>query len=117
MLIKSSFFGVVAAIISISLWLLLNFFNPYSIETNTGTTLITLLMLVLPAISAIISYFTSRKLLMLIAFIWSLPLSLYMLMTPAIFLLFGLTSFCYLFSYILMRKNNIYLNKSFLIHK
>ncbi|KQL55484.1 hypothetical protein AN964_12325 [Heyndrickxia shackletonii] len=101
---KSSFLGLVAAIITIVLWLLLNFFNPYSNETNNGTTLLTLFMLVLPAITAIISYFTSRKLLMLIAFIWSLPLSLYMLMTPGIFLLFGITSFCYLFSYIFMRK-------------
>ncbi|MGE8206833.1 hypothetical protein ACQKP0_20185 [Heyndrickxia sp. NPDC080065] len=56
MLKKASFLGLVAAIISIGLWLLLNFFNPYSNETNNSTTLITLFMLVLPAITAIISF-------------------------------------------------------------
>ncbi|MGW6302197.1 hypothetical protein [Peribacillus butanolivorans] len=109
MLKNPYFWGLVAAIISIALWLLLNFFNPYTNETNgtnNDTTSLTLFMLVFPAITAIISFFTTRKLLMLIAFIWSLPLSLYMLMTPGIFLLFGMTSFCYLLSYILMRKNS-----------
>ncbi len=105
MLKKSSFLGLGAAIISIALWLIFNFVNPYSNETNYETALITLFMLVFPAITAIISFFTSRKVLMLIAFIWSFPISLYMLGTPSIFLTFGITSFCYLLSYILMGKN------------
>ncbi|MDQ0229228.1 hypothetical protein [Metabacillus malikii] len=104
MLKNPSIFGLGAAILSIALWLILNFFNPYSNETNNEPTLITLFMLVFPAFIAVISFFTSRKLLMLIAFIWSLPLSLYMLMTPGIFLLFGITCFFYLLSYILMSK-------------
>ncbi|MCK1998636.1 hypothetical protein MPH47_15635 [Psychrobacillus psychrodurans] len=111
MLKKSSLLGLVAAIISIVLWMLLNFFNPYSNGTSNDTTLITLFMLVLPATLAIISSFTARKSLMLIAFIWSLPISLYMLMTPGIFLLFGITSFCYLLSYILMWKKQGLWNK------
>ena len=104
MLKNPSFLGLVAAIISIALWLLLIFFKPYTNETNNDTTSLTLFMLVFPAIYCNNPFFTTRKLLMLIAFIWSFPISLYMLMTPGIFLLFGMTSFCYLLSYILMRK-------------
>lgn len=101
---KPSMLGLFAGIISIGLWILLMFFNPYSSNLNNDTILITLFMLVLPAITAIISFFTSKRVLMLIAFLWSLPLSLYMLMTPGIFLLFGITCFCYLFSYIFYVK-------------
>ncbi|GIN87555.1 hypothetical protein J6TS2_39410 [Heyndrickxia sporothermodurans] len=106
MLKKPSTFGLVAAILSIVLWLILNFFNPYSNQNNNDTTLITLFMLAFPACSAIISFSISKKILMLVAFIWSLPLSLYLLMTPSIFLLFGITSFTYLLSYILMKNNH-----------
>ncbi|WML58515.1 hypothetical protein [Neobacillus sp. PS2-9] len=102
---KPSAIGLVAAIVSIILWLILNFFNPYSNQASNDTTFITLFMLVFPALVAIFSYYRSKTIFMLIAFIWSLPLSLYLLMTPGIFLLFGITSFTYLISYILMRKS------------
>ncbi|MEH7435875.1 hypothetical protein V7182_00135 [Neobacillus drentensis] len=105
MSIKPSTIGLVAAIISIILWFILNFFNPYSNQASNDTTFITLFMLVLPAFAAIFSYYRSKTIFMLIAFIWSLPLSLYLLMTPGIFLLFGITSFTYLISFILMRKS------------
>ena len=105
MSIKPSAIGLVAAIGSIILWIILNFFNPYSYQASYDTTFITLFMLVLPAFAAIFSYYRSKTIFMLIAFIWSLPLSLYLLMTPGIFLLFGITSFTYLISYILMRKS------------
>ncbi|MCI0766936.1 hypothetical protein [Bacillus sp. TL12] len=101
---KSPVFGLIAGIVSILLWIILNFFNPYSNQENDRTVLITLVMLVLPACIAMVSFFISKKILMLIAFIWSFLLSLYLLMTPSIFILFGITNFTYLFSYILMRK-------------
>lgn len=101
---KSSIFGFVAAIVSIALWILLNFFNPYSNLTSNEITFISLFMLAFPACSAIISFFTSKKVLMLIAFICSLPMSLYLLMTPGIFLLFGVTCFTYLLSFIFIQK-------------
>ena len=101
---KPSVLGLIAGILSIVLWFILNFFNPYSNQVNGGTILITLTMLVFPACLAIISFIMSKKVFMLVAFIWSLPVSLYLLMTPGIFTLFGITSFTYFFSYILMRK-------------
>jgi hypothetical protein len=41
---------------------------------------------------------------MFIAFFWSLPISIYLAMTPSIFKLFIVSSFCYLLTAILMRK-------------
>ncbi|MBU8878685.1 hypothetical protein BGM26_06735 [Bacillus sp. FJAT-29790] len=101
---KYSIIGLIAGLLSILLWLILNFFNPYSNLINGGTTFVSFVMLVLPGCLAIISFSISKKLFMLVAFIWSLPLSLYLLMTPGIFLIFGITSFTYLISYILMEK-------------
>ena len=101
---SASALGLIAGIVSILLWVILNLLNPYSSQTSGGTTLITFVMLVLPACVAITSSLRSKKVFMLIAFIWFLPLSLYLLMTPGIFLLFGFTSFTYLISYVFMRK-------------
>lgn len=98
----SSIIGLISGIISIFLWVLLIFFNPYSGQFDVSTILITLFCLVLPAVIAILSFYKSINLLMLIAFIWSLPLSVYLLMTPGVFLMFGFTSLAYLISYILM---------------
>lgn len=101
---KSALIGFIAGMASIILWIVFNFFNPYSNQISYETMFTTFLMLVLPACLAIYSFYKSKKPFMLIAFIWSLPLSLYMLMTPGVFLLFGITSFMYLLSYVLMRK-------------
>lgn len=104
---KSALLGLIAGALSIILWFVLNFANPYTIQSETDAFLITFVMLVLPASLAIISYIKSRKILMLIAFIWSLPISLYLLATPGIFFVFGITSFSYLLSYFFMQKNNV----------
>ena len=104
---KSALLGFIAGAISIYLWFVLNFANPYTNQAaNDGTMIVTFIMLVLPACSAIFSFLTSKKRFMLIAFIWSLPLSLYLLGTPGIFLLFGITSFAYLIGYFLMRRES-----------
>lgn len=101
---KLSVFRLITGVLSIKLRFILNFFNPYSKQTSEGTILITLVKLVLLACLVKISFLMSKRNFMLVAFIWSLPLSLYLLITPSIFLLFGITSFTYLLSYILMRK-------------
>lgn len=108
----SSIIGLIAGISSIFLWFVLNFFNPYSNLTETEPMMLTFFLLLLPACSAIISSITSKNMLMLIAFLWSLPLSLYLIMTPGVFALFGLTSISYLVSFILMNftKKRILLN-------
>lgn len=84
------------------LWFVFNFMNSYSNQINIDTTMITFIMLFLPACLAIISSYKSKKVFMLIAFIFSLPMSVYCLMTPSIFAFFGITSFTYLVSFLLM---------------
>ncbi|MEK5520890.1 hypothetical protein [Bacillus sp. HNG] len=94
--------GVISGAFSICLWVIFSFFNPYSNTTDIEPILNTFFMLCIPACLAIISSLISKKVLLLIAFIWSLPISLYVTMTPSIFALFGVTCFAYLLSYFLM---------------
>jgi hypothetical protein len=93
--------GFIAGILSLSLWLILIFFNPYS-TPDPDSAVTTFFMLFLPACLAIFATVTSRKFLMLIAFLWSLPISLYLIGTPGIFALFGATSISYLISFLLI---------------
>ncbi|KEF35894.1 hypothetical protein M670_04948 [Schinkia azotoformans MEV2011] len=98
----SAMLGLISGLLSICLWISLSFFNPYSNAVDIEPIINTFIMLFLPACLAITSSIMSNKLLMLIAFLWALPISLYMVMTPGIFALFGVTCFCYLLSYFLM---------------
>ena len=63
----------------------------------------TFFMLFLPACLAIIASLITKKFLMLLAFVWSLPLSLYLVLTPGIFALFGITCITYLISFLFMK--------------
>ncbi|PKG27598.1 hypothetical protein CWS20_17885 [Cytobacillus horneckiae] len=103
----SIFLGVIAGVSSIFLWFVLNFYNPYSNLTDSEPMINTFFMLFLPACLAIIASLTSKIFLMLIVFLWSLPISLYLFFTPSIFALFGLTSIFYLISLLLMRRAKI----------
>ncbi|OZB93765.1 hypothetical protein CJP46_21030 [Paenibacillus sp. XY044] len=87
---------------TILLWVRLGFFNPYSSNLEARPLQITFFMLCVPAVLAIVSTWFGRKTLVLIALLWSLPVSLYLAMTPGIFALFGATSCAYLVSYFLM---------------
>ncbi|WP_312469834.1 hypothetical protein [Neobacillus sp.] len=98
----SKFLGVVGGVSSIILWIVFNFYNPYSNLKETEPMITTFLMLVLPACLAIIASIKPKKLLMLIAFLWSLPISLYLIGTPGIFALFGVTNIIYLISFLFM---------------
>ncbi|MBS4209488.1 hypothetical protein [Bacillus sp. FJAT-50079] len=102
----SAILGIIAGILSICLWLVFSFFNPYSNSAEFAPILNTFIMLFIPACLAIISSLKRKKLWMFIAFIWSLPISLYTAMTPSIFALFGVTCFLYLLSYLLMLKGS-----------
>ncbi|WP_188454842.1 hypothetical protein [Virgibacillus oceani] len=99
----ASFLGLIAGISSILLWLILSFFNPYADPTKFEPMITTFFMLLLPACLAIHSAVTSKHIFMLIAFFWSLPISLYMVLTPSIFGLFGAANVLYLVSFILMQ--------------
>jgi hypothetical protein len=93
--------GFIAGILSLSLWFILIFFNPYS-TPDPDSAVTTFFMLFLPSCLAIFATLTSRNFLMLIAFLWSLPISLYLIGTPGIFALFGATSISYLISFLFL---------------
>ena len=93
--------GIIAGIVSIVLWFILVFANPYAPPGN-GTIITTFVMLFLPACLATYSSLKSKQALLLIAFIWSFPISLYVYFTPGIFFFFGITSLLYLFSYVII---------------
>ena len=103
MLKVSSLFGALGGIVSIFLWFVFSFFNPYVDTLEVGFILISFTMLVLPAILAIVGAFMQYTKLMLIAFLVSFPLSLYMVGLPSLLALYGATSLSYLISWILMR--------------
>jgi len=95
--------GVISSICTMILWIILAFFNPYTHERAENDVLLsTLFSLFVPACLALLSSVIPKPSLMFISFFWSLPVSLYMTMTPSIFKLFGVTSFMYLISGILI---------------
>ena len=94
--------GFFSSIASIVFWVVLNFSNPYTGEHVGNNVLFnTLLTLLAPACAALFASVIAKPSLMFIAFVWSLPISLYVTMTPSIFRLFGVTSVLYLISGIL----------------
>ena len=70
---------------------------------EVGPMVTTFFMLFLPACLALVAIIFSKKWLMLIAFVWSLPFSLYLVFTPGIFVLFGVTCLVYLISFLFMK--------------
>ncbi|PGS55791.1 hypothetical protein COC46_02185 [Bacillus sp. AFS041924] len=83
------------------MWVVFSFFNPANInEFDIDSITYTFVMLFLPACLLIYSSLTSKKRLMLFAFIWSIPFSFYFALTPGIFAIFGITSIFYYASYI-----------------
>ncbi len=113
MRITASLVGTTAAAVSILLWTILVFINPYrdraAIEIDT--LVVTLATLLFPACLALYSSLRLKNKPMFVSFFWSLPVSLYLTGTPGIFKFFGLTSVLYLASAVLMFINKAYINK------
>ncbi|OIB01982.1 hypothetical protein AK95_03505 [Paenibacillus sp. LC231] len=95
--------GAASGAASMMLWCILIFFNPYSDETSWKPALTTYIMLFLPASLAMLGVLYSYRLLLLVAFGWSILPSLYLAATPGIFAWFGAASLGYLFAYLLMK--------------
>ncbi|WP_419962477.1 hypothetical protein [Psychrobacillus sp. BM2] len=111
--------GVKAGVYSIVLWVLLVFYNPYTGSSPENVAVNTFVMLCLPACLAIIAAFMEKKYLMLIAFIWSLPISLYVMLTPSIFAWFIASCITYFICYLLMllpKNKSMGKNKSRLVN-
>ncbi|GGA90649.1 hypothetical protein [Ornithinibacillus halotolerans] len=99
----SKLLGILGGLFTIILWIILNFFNPYSNQFEAEPMLTTLFMLLLPACLAIFAALTTRPILLFIAFVWALPASLYLVLTPGVFALFGVSCVIYLISFLLMK--------------
>lgn len=94
--------GLLASFGSMILAIILLYFNPYSNENNRfSTEVIIFTTLFAPALFALICLIIKRYKLMFIPFVWSLPISLYLGLTPGIFSLFALTCTLYLVSSLL----------------
>jgi len=99
--------GLLASVGSMALWMILIFYNPYTHQRAESDVLFTtLFFLFFPACAALAATMFKNPALMLIAFVWSVPVSLYLSMTPGIFKWFGMTSALYLVSGILMMVRN-----------
>ncbi|NUU79225.1 hypothetical protein [Paenibacillus xylanilyticus] len=95
--------GIMSSMGSMILWVILILFNPYTHERAENDVIIsTLFSLFIPACLAWLASIIQKPSLMFIAFFWSLPISLYMTMTPSVFKWFGVTSIMYLISGILI---------------
>lgn len=77
--------GTIAGLGSILLWIVLVFFNPYSAVNEFDAVLNTFFMLMIPPGLALVAVNLQKKLLMLLAFGWSLYLNIYFATPPGIF--------------------------------
>jgi hypothetical protein len=97
--------GIAGTALQIVFVLVIIFFNPYRSGFEEDVMVSFFLMSILPALCALYSAIMSKKHGMLIAFVWSLPLNLYMMATPGIFNLMITSSALFLISWILLKKS------------
>jgi len=98
--------GLVASLCGIILWVILNFFNPYSAAGITQETIIvTFIGLGLPAIIGLVGSVLRKEWLMYLVSVISLPLSAFLSGSPSIFKLFILVTMSYLVSAILFTRD------------
>jgi hypothetical protein len=100
--------GVAASAGTVVLWFILNFANPYTHELSESDVIWrTFLFLCAPACLAFVGALIRKSAVLFIAFVWSLPISLYLSMTPGMFKWFGVTSLSYLVAGIWMRAAKV----------
>jgi hypothetical protein len=104
--LASSLIGSAAATVSIGLWLVLVFDNPYRPVDGGGTVVVTALLMLLPACLALLASIRQMPKAMLAALLWSLPLGLYLAGTPGIFRWYGVCNLVYAASLVFMLAGN-----------
>jgi hypothetical protein len=95
--------GMVGGILSIILWVNFTYINPYNNPTIAGPLPYPFFLLFIPACIAIFSSLKSSQKWMFLAFVWSLPMSLFMIAMSDIFSIYGVISVLYLVSFLLIR--------------
>lgn len=72
-----TYIGMFSSLGAIALWLVLNFINPYNSEPVSNDVLVrTGFFLLAPACVALIGSIINKRIIMFLAFFWSLPISL-----------------------------------------
>ncbi|PZM64808.1 hypothetical protein DOE73_14705 [Paenibacillus dendritiformis] len=99
--------GYGACALSIILWVLLIGVDPYFAGMDQVSAGISLAMLALPAVLCVAGLMRLRSSLLLIAFVWSLPYSMYMVLNPGVFSLFGATNLMYLLCLCAFRAHGV----------
>lgn len=99
--------GYGACALSIILWVLLIGVDPYFAGMDQVSAGISLAMLALPAVLCVSGLMRLRSSLLLIAFVWSLPYSMYMVLNPGVFSLFGATNLMYLLCLCAFRAHGV----------
>ena len=107
MSMASAFFGVIASLGSIFLWIVFLFVNPYSDAGISGVTYGIAFAMLSLAVLGIVASLKSRAYLMYLVFLGSLPAGLYFLLTPGVFRWFGLFCALYLVSAIVMTVDKV----------
>ena len=102
MRMASAFFGVIASLGSILLWIAFLFVNPYSDAGISGVTYGIAFAMCSLGVLGIFASLKGRAYLMYLVFLGSLPAGLYFLLTPGVFRWLGLFCALYLVSAIVM---------------
>lgn len=98
----AAFFGVIASLGSIFLWIVFLFVNPYSDAGISGVTYGIAFVMLSLGVLGIVASLKSRAYLMYLVFLGSLPAGLYFLLTPGVFRWLGLFCGLYLVSAVVM---------------
>ncbi|WP_133257527.1 hypothetical protein [Paenibacillus montanisoli] len=99
--------GYSASALSIVCWLFLAWQDPYFEGMNQVDPLQSFLLLVLPACLFGVGLLQSRVIMMLAAFVWSVPFSVFMLFSSSGYALFGVMCIGYLVCIVLCRVHKI----------
>ncbi|WP_308639369.1 hypothetical protein [Paenibacillus silvisoli] len=99
--------GFSASALSIICWLFLTWKDPYFEGMNQVEPMHSFLMLVLPACLFGIGLLQARVILMLAAFLWSVPFSIFLMFSSSKFALFGVMCILYLICIVLCRIHKI----------
>lgn len=102
--------GLLASIGGMFLTIIFIYFNHYGYGgISSGTVKIAYATLFAPALFALVTLLFKKYRLVFVAFLWSLPISLYLSGTPGIFKMFGVICTLYLVTALLFLFNNAFL--------
>lgn len=103
---KSTIIGIFGGIFAIIVWLYLTYINPYNNPTLAGPLPYPFFLLFIPACLAIFASLKNSQKWMFVVFLWSLPMSLFIISMPDIMWVYSIISAFYLISFLLIRFNN-----------